>query len=284
LTELLGRKVTLAYEVTTLQNEPEIFVNRFWSNFYRTMLAHTVRSAITKLLLVAVAVCTFMPRLATAESQLNLVIAVDLSRSVAVRASGRPNEFQKNIDAVAKVLIQVPAGSHVTIIGITDQSFAQPDILLSATVPDDPGYFGERLIADRNELVREWKSRSQKLQPNFPRTDILGALLIASQVFTEELAARRKVLIIFSDMRNTTPELNLDSPEGVTQFSWALMKRRIPVADLRSIGVQVLGVDAASKSINYWSELRDSWAMYFTDAGADLRSYSVLRAVLPLQP
>jgi len=284
LTELLGRKITLAYEVTTLQNEPAVFVNRSWSNFYRTMLSHTMRSAMMKLLLVAIAFSLITVRNAVAEPQLSLVIAVDLTKSVAVHAPGEPSEFQKNIDAVAKVLIKVPAGSHVTIIGITDQSFAQPDVLLTATVLDEPGYFGERLIAARNELVRTWKSRSQRLQPNFPRADILGALLIASQVFAEQLAPRRKDLIIFSDMRNTTPELNLDSREGVTQFSWALMKRTIPVVDLRGIGVQILGGDAASKSINYWSELRDSWTMYFTDAGADLRSYSVLRVILPLQP
>ncbi|MGH3055689.1 MAG: hypothetical protein ACRDL7_12000, partial [Gaiellaceae bacterium] len=36
LTELLERKVALAHELTMLQNEPSIFVNRFWSNFYRT--------------------------------------------------------------------------------------------------------------------------------------------------------------------------------------------------------------------------------------------------------
>ena len=283
-TKLLGRKVTLAYEVTSLQNQPAIFVNRFWSNFYRSMLSHTMRRAMTKLLLVAIAVSVFMARCAVAEPQLNLVIAVDLTLSVAVHAPGQPSEFQKNIDAVAKVLIQVPASSHVTIIGITDQSFAQPDILLSASVPDDPGYFGERLIAARNELVRAWKSRSHRLQPNFPRTDILGAMFLASQVFAGQLVAHHQILIIFSDMRNTTPELNLDSPEGATQFSWALMKRTIPVADLCSIGVQVLGVDAAGKSIDYWSKLRDSWTMYFRDAGADLKSYSVLSAVPRLEP
>jgi hypothetical protein len=142
LTDLLGSKVGLAREVTMLENEPMIFVNRFWSNFYRTMLTHTMRSAMTKLLLTAIAFSIFMLRL-NAEPQLNLVIAVDLTKSVAVHAPGQPSEFQKNIDAVTKLLAQIPANSQVTIIGITDQSFSQSDILLSATVPDDPGYFGD---------------------------------------------------------------------------------------------------------------------------------------------
>jgi hypothetical protein len=276
-TELLARKVTLAYEVTTLQNEPAIFVNRFWSNFYRTMLSHTMRSAMTKLLLIAMTAFVLMARLATAESQLNLVIAVDLSRSVAVHASGQPSEFQKNIDAVAKVLIQVPAGSHVTIIGITDQSFAQPDILLSATVAQDPGYFGERLNAGRSELIRAWNSRSRRLQPTFSRTDILGALVLASQLFAGQVVPCPMELIIFSDMQNSTTELNLDTPSDMTRFSWTLTQRNVSVANLRSVEVYVLGVDSADRSIGYWQQLRDSWALYFRDAGARLRSYSVLR-------
>jgi hypothetical protein len=150
-------------------------------------------------------------RCATAELQLNLVIAVDLTQSVAVHAPGQPSEFQKNIEAVTKVLGQVPASSRITIIGITDQSFSQPDILLSATVPEDPGYFEERLTAARTELIRAWKGRSQRLQPNFQRTDVLGAPLLASQFFAEQVAARRKVLVIFSDMRNSTPRKRSDN-------------------------------------------------------------------------
>jgi len=277
LTELLGRKVALAYEVTTLQNEPAIFVNRFWSNFYRTMLGHTVRSAMTKLLLMAIALSLPTVGRAVAEPQLNLVIAVDLTKSVAVHAPGQPSEFQKNIDAVTKVLAEVPASSRITIIGITDQSFAQPDILLSATVPDDPGYFGERLIAARNELVRTWKSRSQRLQPNFPRTDLLGALLLASELFVEHDEARHKLLIIFSDMRNSTIRLNLETHFGVAFFLQALTRGIVPIADLRNVEVHILGVDAEDRSISYWQDLRDLWRVYFRNAGADLRSYALLR-------
>jgi len=277
LKELLQRKVGLAHDVTKLQDEALIFVNRFWSNFYRAMLSHTARSAMTKLLLVAIAFSVVMIRCAAAEPQLNLVIAVDLSRSVAVHAPGQPSEFQKNIDAVTKVLAQVPSSSRVTIIGITDQSFSQPDILLSATVPDDSGYFGERLTAARTELIRAWKSRSQQLQPGFSRTDILGALLVASEVFAGQAAVRQKVLVIFSDMRNSTPELSLDTPSGVSRFLQALTQRRVSVADLRTTDVYVFGVDATDKSIGSWQRLRESWILYFKDASADLRTYSVLR-------
>jgi hypothetical protein len=284
LTELLQRKVTLAYQVTSLQDEPEIFLNRFWTNFYRTMIAHTVRSAVTKLLLVVIAFSLVAARRAVAESQLNLVIAVDLSQSVVVHEPGQPSEFQKNVDAVTKLLAQVPASSRITIIGITDQSFAQPDILLSATVPGDPGYFGERLSEAQSQLVKAWRSRRQRLQPSFLHTDILGALMLASQMFADPAVARRKVLVVLSDMRNNTSDLALDSPPGVAHFSQMLTQRALPVANLRSVEMYCLGVDAAGKSTRYWQELKDAWTTYFNDAGAYLRRYTVLREIPHLLP
>jgi hypothetical protein len=250
------------------------------------MLTHTMRSAMTKLLVAAIVFFLFATGHAAAEPQLNLVIAVDLTQSVAVHAPGQPSEFQKNIDGVTKLLAQVPSSSRVTVIGITDQSFTRPDILLSATVPDNPGYFGERLTAARTELVRAWQSRSRRVQPNSPRTDIIGALTLASQLFAEQVAARHRVLVIFSDMQNSTPELNLGTSSGVDHFSKALRQSRVPTADLRSVDVYALGVDADRMSISYWQASRDSWTVYFAKACAVLRRYSTLRdsSQLRLQP
>jgi hypothetical protein len=205
----------------------------------------------TKLLLIMIPFPLITSALAVAEPQLNLVIAVDLTPSVAVHAPGRPSEFQKNIEAVTSLLAQVPADSGITVIGITDQSFAEPDILLSATLPDDPGYFAERMTAARNDLVRAWQSRSQRLQPNLPRSDILGALLLASQQFSESVATRHKVLVIFSDMRHFTLDLSLDTPSGVARFSRMLSQGKVSVADIRSADVYLLGVDATNKSISF---------------------------------
>jgi hypothetical protein len=56
-------------------------------------------------------------------------------------------------------------------------------MLLSANVPDDAGYFGERLNAARSQLVQAWKARSSHLDPHFRQTDILGALQLASEIF-----------------------------------------------------------------------------------------------------
>jgi hypothetical protein len=62
----------------------------------------------------------------------------------------------------------------------------------SATAPDDPRYFSERLGAARNELVRVWKLRSAHLQPDFRSTDIIGALMLASPDIQPEAIEARK--------------------------------------------------------------------------------------------
>ena len=276
LKELDDKKTALVTAFTQLQEEPALFFKTFWSNFHRATLTHAARRAMMKAAIVAFGLSLLLGVRANAETRLNLVIAVDLSQSVAVHAPGQPSEFQKNIDGVTRVLAQAPAGSRVTIIGITDQSFALPRILLSAKIPDDAGYFGERLASARRQVIQAWKRRSQNLQPLFPHTDIIGALFLAKQELDAKTASE-KVLVIFSDMRNSTRELSVDEPSKVAYFSRALQHGKVPVADLQGIDAYVMGSNSACRSVGYWYQLRDSWTLYFKDAGANMRSYTVLR-------
>jgi len=50
------------------------------------------------------------------------------------------------------MLAEVPAGTNLTVIGIRDHTFTEPDILMRAQVPDDPGYFGERQKETRHQI------------------------------------------------------------------------------------------------------------------------------------
>jgi hypothetical protein len=283
LGEVRQRMVAITYEITMLQNEAPVFAARFWRNFYRAMITDTVRSAMTKLLVVVAAILFVTQAQAAAQGQTTLVIAVDLTRSVAVSAPDRKTEFQKNLEAVTKLLAQVPAASRITVIGITDQSFAQPDILLSATIPADPGFFGERLSAARSELVRSWTVRSANLEPRYRSTDIVGALLLAGQIFDQYADTSKKILVIFSDMRQGTPGLDLESPMRVQSPSHSRTKENPIVADLHAAQVFALGVDGVGKPIIYWQSLRDFWAEYFRSAEADLKEYSVVRDLLGIK-
>ncbi len=269
----------IASEATRLRNEPEIFVNRFWRDFYHALLSNAARRAMPKLLVLGLGVFFFGVGRAHAEDRVNMVVAIDLTQSVATAGPDGKTGFQKNIEGVTRVLSQVPTGTHVTVIGITDHSFAQPYILLSAQVPNDPGYFGERLNAARGQIIRAWKSRSTRLDSHFHQTDILGAFELTSQIFAQQSDSSRRTLIIFSDMRQSTTGLNLESLQTVPSFS-ILAKRCGTLPDLHNVQIQVLGADGAGKSMIYWQSLQDFWKSYLRNAGAILTSYSALRYLL----
>ncbi len=266
------------HELTALENEPGIFVATFWRDFYRSMLTHTARNALTKLFICILGVLLFMPGRAFSADHLNLIVLEDLSKSESPKAADGHTEFQKNLEAVTRLLSSMPAGSHVTVVGITDNSFAQPYILLSAEIGDDEGYFKERLANARQQLVRAWRKRCAHLEPTFKQTDIVGALLLASQLFQESPNTNRKLLVIFSDMRQNTHDLDLETPQTIgVEGALSNAQRKNLLANLTGVKIRVLGADNAGKSMAYWQGLRDFWGRYFARAGASIENYSVLR-------
>jgi hypothetical protein len=278
LIEVRWRMAEIASEIIKLCNEPDIFAARFWRDFYRALVLNATRSAMTKLLIALVAFSVLAIPRAHAEDHLNLVIAIDLTRSVAATGPDGQSDFQKNVEGVSRVLTQIPAGSRLTIIGITDHSFAEPYILMSARIPDEPGYFGERLNAARGQLVRVWTERTAHLTPNFPQTDIFGALELASQLFAQQPDPGRKELVVFSDMRDSTPCLDLERPQLVPLFQ-GIANRCGEMPPLSDVQVYVAGIDGAGKSMAYWQSLRNFWTDYLHKAGAILEGFTVLREI-----
>jgi hypothetical protein len=285
LAEVHRQLVSSLHDLTVRENEAAAFIARFWRDFYRSMLSHAARSALSKLLMLAVGVGVLflMPHRALGADRLDIVVMVDLTQSVAVKGHDGKTESEKNLQAVSRLLAQVPAGSRVTVLGITDNSFAQPYILLSADVGSDAGYFKEKLTSARQELVRLWQRRIEHLPGGFKHTDILGALLLADQLFHERPKGWRNVLVIFSDMRQETNNLNLETPVRLDSKAAVVRseKRRL-IARLENIDVYVLGVDNAGRPIEYWGRLRNFWLGYFARAGANVQSYSILRGLRQL--
>ena len=280
LAEVHAQMVECLETLTYLETEAAAFAARFWRDFYRSLLAHASRNALKRLLVFAVAVMVLLSPRASAADRLNLIVMVDLTKSVAVAAPDGKTQGEKNLQAVGQLLVQMPAGSHVTVIGITDQSFDQPDILLSASIAEDTGYFSERLAKARRELLQAWQRRREHLEFDFQHTDILGALVLAGQLFGQMPNGGRNVLVVFSDMRHNTPDLNLETTaEIAVESALAKTERRGLVADLHSVEVHVLGVDNAGKPMRYWTQLRQFWLMYFAKGGAKVAQYSVLRVV-----
>jgi hypothetical protein len=106
----------------------------------------------------------------------------------------------------------------------------------------------------------------------------LGALLTAEQIFNESPKTSRRVLVIFSDMRQHTAELDLESGRSILSFTQLrTLPNAVQVAALKGVEVYAVGVDGAGKTMAYWQSLRTFWTEYFECAGAILRGYSVLR-------
>lgn len=268
------RMIANLAELTQLENEPASFASRFWRNFYHASLTHIGRSALTKLLLaIAVLVAPVIAGHAAERERTTIVMAIDLTQSVAGRGPDAQTDFEKNVAGVASLLAQAPSSSRIVVLGITDQSFAHPYILLSATVTSDAGYFHEKLQAARRQLVKAWKDRARRIEPTFRETDILGALVIANQIFDNAPVNSQKILVIFSDMRHHTRDLDLESIPGPRLVK--LKNRVTPV--LKDVQVYALGVDGGGKSFSYWQSLMRFWTEYFKSAGATVRAYSVLR-------
>lgn len=279
--ELAGiqqRLAAIVCEITALTNAPAIFAARFWRDYYRAMLTQSTRHASTKLLGLALCLIFFVGGRAFGQERLNLVVAVDLTASEAAIGHDGESQFSKNIQGVTRLLGSVHASTRITVIGITENSFAQPYILLSAEISDDQGYFGERLNAAREQLIRAWQKRSKQLAASARSSDVFGALLVASALFRETPTRQRRVLIFYSDMRHVTPGLDLESPAIIRADAFlTAVERSQLLADLSDVAVHVLGVDAAGKRVAQWESLKQFWAAYFKKAGATLSSYSILR-------
>ena len=277
LTEVQNRIATIVAEITGLTNAPAIFVNRFWRDFYRAMLTQTVRKATTKLLGLSLCLLLLGTGRSFAQERLNLVVAFDLTASEAVKAHDQQTQFDKNLAGVARLLGSIPAGSKVTVIGISEDSFAQPYILLSAEVSDNQGYFGERLATARQQMVRAWQKRAAQLAPSARSTDVLGVLLTASELFQQAQLHASNVLIIYSDMRHVNSELDLETPDVIhVNAIMATVERRKLLANLTGVSVYVLGADAGGRRPAQWEALKQFWTAYFGKAGANLMCYSVL--------
>ena len=275
LAEIHSRLVMLTAQIEELRVAPERFDATLQANFYFAMLTHTARKVLSKGIVLAGLVALALGSRARAQDRLSVVVALDLTKSEDVPTPTQKTEFQENVAAVTRLLAQVPSGSRVTVIGIIHKTFTQPYLLLSATIPENPGFFGEQLRVAHQRLAQAWLARSRQLQPTFQSSDILGLFSLAAQIFDDDKGSRRKMLVIFSDMRQHTPELDLET--SVSSFD--RVRQQLIIPNLAGVDVYALGVDGVGKSTNDWNALQAFWQDYLRIAKANSHSYSALRDV-----
>jgi hypothetical protein len=141
--------------MTALRNAPAVFVAGFWRDFYRAMLTQATRKAVSKWLGLCLCLLLVGASRMLAQARTDLVVALDLSTSEAFQGRDRETQLEKNVRGVERLLASINANSQVTVIGITQNSFADPYIILRAGVSSDPGYFGEHCpAADHSSVAR----------------------------------------------------------------------------------------------------------------------------------
>jgi hypothetical protein len=202
------------------------------------------------------------------------IILLDTSGSVNVNGyKTTESEFKKNVMAIDSFIRNhVLPGDTLKVIAITECSFSSPYILLDGRISPEKGAFGEVLSREKLRLLKQWESLD--LKPIAKATDILGALNLTAILLSQK--AGKKNLIILSDMRQCTKELNLENSKKIdVEKKLAQVKELIP--NLKDVKVTCLGVHSAGKEPFYWLSLKEFWAGFFREAKAELITFSMER-------
>ena len=156
---------------------------------------------------------------------------------------------------------------------------ARPLILMTGEIPKSPGTLREydRIVAARNRLAARLRHVGPSIKPDYQTTDILGFLMAAGMELGNTPYLRR-VLVIHSDMRQSTPPLDIERVQVVpVAAALATVDRQHLFADLSGVEVFIYGVHAVGKDVAYWQSLRDFWTAYFERSHATLRAFSMMR-------
>jgi hypothetical protein len=270
--------------ITFLQNEPEIYEAEFMRDLRAGVVSRLNGNGTAKVIILLTLLCGFGGRANdTYAEPINVVIGIDLSQSAAAVGYDRKSEFQKNLEAAEALLLSLPQGCRFSVVAITDHSFSQGNTVISGQVPEGKGpltFLDPAAQAKRRAAAQ--LRHLQTLEPRFGRTDILGVLVLAADLLKQYQG--QKVLVLFSDLRQNTPEIDLqNSPYVATTGTMANIEQQKLLADLASVDIYALGVHGAGKSVAYWESLRSFWSAYFGRAGAVLKTYSPNRYRIALE-
>jgi hypothetical protein len=203
------------------------------------------------------------------------MVLFDLSKSVGAEDyRGKQTEFDKNVTGVDDFIRNhILPGDSLKAMGITEASFSRPYPLLDARIGKDKGQFGENLAKERMALLKSWKELN--LKPIANATDILGALTLATICLAP--GGDRK-LLIFSDMRHNTAEINLEKPKKINADATIAKAEQLGlIPRLQGGKVWCFGVHSAGVTPEYWVSLREFWTKVFHRSGSQLVAYTMER-------
>ena len=204
------------------------------------------------------------------------IILFDLSKSIGAQNYVKEAEFDKNLKGMEDFIRgHIFAGDAVKALAITEASYSRPYVLLNNQITEDKGQFGEKLAKERMALLESLKKLN--LKPVANATDIFGALNLAAAMYTS-LGADKRNLIVFSDMRHNTAEINLENQKKVdVEATVAKAVKLGLIPDLGKVKIWCLGVHTIGVTPEYWGSLKGFWTKVFHRSGSQLVAFTMER-------
>ena len=84
-------------------------------------------------------------------------------------------------------------------------------------------------------------------------------------------------LVLFSDMRQFTCEINEDMIAQRGDKIFAKIKADGLIPDMKGIDIYVMGASTAGIRLEKWRKLERFWRKFFAEAGGNLKCYSIGR-------
>jgi hypothetical protein len=280
--ELMGVEKELlrvSQRLHQLLSQPASLEAAFWADFERGLQDGGSRPASVRRLGCWALGIFLTATAAQAADKLHTVALIDLSKTQEAKNYSGTAEFNDNLRAVSTILTILPAGSRATMIGITDRSYINPLVLLDARTSLDAGVFASRLKSAHQTLMSEWRKLSRLLKPSFKETDLLGALRYAGEVLARS-EAQRKVVVILSDGRQYSAELDLESPKTIdVAKSLSEVEKQGLFVDLKGVEVFFFGAGdhSGKRGTHYTLALRVFWTAFIERSGGTLKVFSTTR-------
>lgn len=209
-----------------------------------------------------------------ANSRADTVVGIDVSLSEDQTSVTGKNSLEANKRMVESAIHTLTPGETIHVVGITANSRADPWIIFSARIGKDPGFFSEKLKKGRAIIVASWRHTARGLKLFSKNTDILGFMEIASDLLRH---SERKRLILLSDGKNCTQELNLEKvPTKAGGFMDKLDDiQKFP--DLTSTKCYWYGAGGPGTSRIHLSSLEEFWHGFMQRSKGKLLYFSSLR-------
>jgi len=215
----------------------------------------------------------------TANNRASVVIALDFTQSVAGKGYDGKTDFEKNVEAACQLIAQLPPALRSLYLQLQTEAFHKPLILLRRELQRDKGslQFLDRIVIAKTQAATELRRAALSSQHSILQTDIFGALTLAADILNQ--SPGRKVLILFSDMRQSTGEVDFERAKTISLVQST--RDGDQARDARThfkVSKSTLSVWMVPAShLHTGTVSADFWEAYFQKAGANLKRYSALR-------